>query len=81
MPTKNYLTLSARHIWHGNLRNGRGNGMHQYKYIVTISLPCSECGTIDKEVIREILDTAAAGIPTHEISVEDYGNNGCKEGK
>jgi hypothetical protein len=53
--------------------------MHKYKYIVTIELPCTECGMMNSDVIFEILDNAAAGIPTHDIFVEDISDHKCNE--
>jgi hypothetical protein len=51
--------------------------MHVYKYLVTIGLPCSECGLMSAEAIREILHESTAGIPSSDITVEDISDKRC----
>lgn len=52
--------------------------MHKYRYKISIGLPCSECGTMNVDVITEILNNHFINIPAVDIEVEQLTESKCK---
>jgi hypothetical protein len=48
--------------------------VHIYKYLVTIKLPCSECGQMNIDVLSGALEE----LPSKEIFVEEIDHTDCQ---